>query len=80
MEVKKSEKASLQNKRLLFVEIGFVVALLAVLLAFEWSSKEKADTSLLAENLVSILCTLSVTAVVALWSDVLIKIVTASEK
>ena len=50
MEVKKSEKASLQNKRLLFVEIGFVVALLAVLLAFEWSSKEKADTSLLAEN------------------------------
>ena len=50
MEIKKSEKASLQNKRLLFVEIGFVVALLAVLLAFEWSSKEKADTSLLAEN------------------------------
>lgn len=50
MEIKKSEKASLENKRLLFVEIGFVVALLAVLLAFEWSSKEKADTSLLAEN------------------------------
>ena len=50
MEIKKSEKASLQNKRFLFVEIGFVVALLLVLLAFEWSSKEKADTSLLAEN------------------------------
>ena len=50
MEVKKSEKASLENKRLLFVEIGFILALLAVLLAFEWSSKEKADTSLLAEN------------------------------
>ena len=50
MEIKKSEKASLENKRLLFVEIGFVVALLLVLLAFEWSSKEKADTSLLAEN------------------------------
>ena len=50
MEVKKSEKASLENKRFLFVEIGFVVALLLVLLAFEWSSKEKADTSLLAEN------------------------------
>ncbi len=50
MEIKKSEKASLENKRLLFVEIGFVVALLAVLFAFEWSSKEKADTSLLAEN------------------------------
>ena len=50
MEIKKSEKASLENKRLLFVEIGFVIALLLVLLAFEWSSKEKADTSLLAEN------------------------------
>jgi len=50
MEIKKSEKASLENKRLLFVEIGFVIALLIVLLAFEWSSKEKADTSLLAEN------------------------------
>lgn len=50
MEIKKSEKASLENKRLLFVEIGFVVALLLVLLAFEWSSREKVDTSLLAEN------------------------------
>ena len=50
MEVKKSEKASLENKRLLFVEIGFVVALLAVLAAFEWSSREKADSGLLAEN------------------------------
>ena len=50
MEVKKSEKASLENKRLLFVEIGFVVALLAVLAAFEWSSKEKADSGFLAEN------------------------------
>lgn len=50
MEVKKSEKASLENKRLLFVEIGFVVALLAVLGAFEWSSKEKADSGLPAEN------------------------------
>ncbi len=50
MEIKKSEKASLENKRLLFVEIGFVVALLVVLLAFEWSSKEKADTSAFAET------------------------------
>ena len=50
MEVKKSQKASLENKRLLFVEIGFVVALLAVLGAFEWSSKEKADSGLMAEN------------------------------
>ena len=50
MEVKKSQKASLENKRLLFVEIGFVVALLLTLAAFEWSSKEKQESSLLAEN------------------------------
>lgn len=41
MEVKKSEKASLENKRLLFTEIGFVVALIAIYFAFNWSSTEK---------------------------------------
>lgn len=50
MEVKKSPKASLENKKLLFTEIGFVVALGLVLFAFEWSSKDKKATSLLAEN------------------------------
>ncbi|MBR4808940.1 MAG: energy transducer TonB [Bacteroidales bacterium] len=50
MEVKKSQKASLENKRLLFVEIGFVLALLVTLAAFEWSSKEKVESSLMAEN------------------------------
>ena len=50
MEVKKSEKASLENKRLLFVEIGFVIALGVVLFAFEWSSKEKKVSTLDAGN------------------------------
>ena len=50
MEVKKSEKASLENKRLLFVEIGFVVALLITLGAFEWTSKDKVVASLGPEN------------------------------
>lgn len=50
MEVKKSEKASLSNKRLLFIEIGFVIALGAVLFAFEWSTKEKQTSILEAEN------------------------------
>lgn len=50
MEIKKSEKASLENKRLLFVEIGFVIALLITLGAFEWSSKEKKENTLQAEN------------------------------
>ena len=43
MEVKKSPEADLNNKKLLFVEIGFVVALLVTLGAFEYSSKEKQD-------------------------------------
>ena len=40
MEVKKSPKASLENKKLLFTEIGLVVALGIVFGAFEWSSKD----------------------------------------
>lgn len=35
MEVKKSDKANLENKRFLFKEIGFVVVLLLILGAFE---------------------------------------------
>jgi len=46
MEVKKSEKASLENKRLLFVEIGFVIALVAVLGAFSYGTREKEITVL----------------------------------
>jgi protein TonB len=40
MEVKKSYKASLENKRLLFTEIGLVVALVIVYAAFNFSSKD----------------------------------------
>lgn len=49
MEVKKSEKASLENKRFLFTEIGFVVALIAIYFAFNWSSTEKEVATLEAE-------------------------------
>ena len=41
MEIKKSEKASLENKKLLFVEIGLILALLVVWGAFSYSTKEK---------------------------------------
>ena len=41
MEIKKSEKASLENKKLLFVEIGLILALLIVWGAFSYSTKEK---------------------------------------
>lgn len=50
MEVKKSPKASLENKRFLFTEIGFVIALLAVLFAFAYSSKEKKVATLETET------------------------------
>ena len=40
MEIKKSEKASLENKKLLFTEIGLVLALAIVYGAFNWSSRD----------------------------------------
>ena len=39
MEIKKSEKASLENKRLLFTEVGLIAALLVVLAGFESSTR-----------------------------------------
>lgn len=41
MEVKKSEKANLENRRLLFTEIGLVAALLLVWGAFSYGTREK---------------------------------------
>ena len=50
MEVKKSPKASLENKRLLFTEIGLIVALLAVWGAFSYSTREKKVSDLMDVN------------------------------
>lgn len=44
MEVKKSPKADLTKTVTLFREIGFIVVLGIVLLAFEWQSKEKKES------------------------------------
>lgn len=41
MEVKKTDKANLENKKFLFVEIGLVISLAIVFFAFEWGSREK---------------------------------------
>ena len=46
MEVKKTPKADLENRRTLYTEIGLVVALLVVWGAFSYSTKEKAVASL----------------------------------
>ena len=41
MEIKKSEKASLENKRLLFAEVGLIAALLVVFAGFESSTRAR---------------------------------------
>ena len=50
MEVKKSKKANLQGKKLLFLEIGLIAALLVVLLAFSWSTSEASESVLNIDN------------------------------
>jgi len=42
MEIKKSAKANLENKKIMFREIGLIIALALTFFAFEWQSKEKA--------------------------------------
>ena len=54
MEVKKSPKADLQNKKLLFREIGLVAVLGLVLLAFEWSTKDKPEMMDLTQDAAAI--------------------------
>lgn len=41
MELKKSPKADLENKRSIFLEIGIIVALAACIGMFSWSQKER---------------------------------------
>lgn len=43
MDVKKTPKADLQNKKPLFFEISLALVLAVILVAFEWSTKEKAE-------------------------------------
>ena len=54
MEVKKTAKANLENKKLLFTEIGLVLSLLFVWGAFEYTSKEKSTSAFEADNSVII--------------------------
>jgi protein TonB len=41
MEIKKTSKADLENKKLIFREIGLIIALALTLFAFEWNAREK---------------------------------------
>ncbi|MEN8225758.1 MAG: energy transducer TonB, partial [Bacteroidota bacterium] len=41
MEAKKSPKADLESKKIIFTQLGLIVALAIILLAFEWKSFDK---------------------------------------
>jgi periplasmic protein TonB len=52
MEIKKSPKADLENKKTVFMQIGLVVVLSLVLIAFEWTSTDvNIDQSLMDEDI-----------------------------
>ncbi len=46
MEIKKSDKANLEKKKGIFLQIGYVVTLGLVLLAFEWGTRPDNSNSL----------------------------------
>ena len=54
MEEKKSPKANLENKKLMFMQIGLILSLLIAWLAFEHKSydKREIDPSLLNREVV----------------------------
>ena len=52
MEIKKSPKADLEGKKLLYREVGLIIALLLVLAAFEWSTSEKTVSTFQEETAV----------------------------
>lgn len=54
MELKKSPKADLENKRNVYLMLGLVVSLGIILLAFEWTAKPKKADSLGSINAVDV--------------------------
>ncbi len=44
MELKKNEKANLENKKSLFLQIGLIIALIICIVALEWTSGQKRDS------------------------------------
>ncbi len=49
MEKKKSNKAELETKRKLFLQLGFIITLALIIMAFEWSTEE-SETLILSNN------------------------------
>ena len=50
MEIKKNKKASLENKRGIFLQIGFIISLALALVAFEWGSSNKELNKMMKEQ------------------------------
>ncbi len=50
MDTKKAKKASLEDKRVLFFEIGMTVVLAITLIAFEWSTPAKDNHAMLIDD------------------------------
>jgi protein TonB len=44
MELKKNEKANLENKKSLFLQVGLILALIICIVAIEWTSGQKRDS------------------------------------
>ncbi|MDF1559817.1 MAG: energy transducer TonB [Bacteroidales bacterium] len=44
MELKKNEKANLENKKSLFLQIGLILALIICIVALEWTSGQRRDS------------------------------------
>src|SRR5574344_2125178 len=53
MEVKKSDKANLENKKALFTQIGLIVALSLMIFAFEYKSYDKKEVKLAQKEAVN---------------------------
>ncbi len=46
MELKKTLKANLENKKGIFFQIGFIIVLAVVLITFEWTTSDKSTNNL----------------------------------
>jgi periplasmic protein TonB len=54
MDTKKSSKADLESKRVLFIQLGLIITLAIVLVAFEWKTYDRVLTDLGERDVVEI--------------------------
>jgi periplasmic protein TonB len=50
MDIKKNEKANLETKKTTFFQLGLVVTIALILIAFEWTTTDRADNAFAALN------------------------------